>query len=1402
MQARNAQEALAQLEKNNASIEEQLEQAALFAGVAFQELKTNPPTIESRQGSLHGREDWTLKWLLKKLSTNKDARGSPEAWTLAKLMAHRIPVRNAARVMNERKFMTTVREALDETLSSFDTPAAEGWVREDAKPSKKRKRGDGAVAKARNVSVRSGELQSAIHGALESIVRLSTSDETFEAEYMRSTLRTSAEEAARVLGSWLALCTRTKDPTSSSEGSRDHQLDTFLEIWRSRAIGSDDSTFFSKHCLTSLLTLLSSNNSSALWRLPLEEVLARNIVVPAKTAYSSTNSTDVLRMLVGEAVSQTPNFGPILLDIAARCLQPRGDRRRKPHDTSWLQSVFLMIENAMVSTSKGRFDQALVRLLQICAQHQVALDLPILRRIMLDHAFLDSETDWDIILTIVKLDSNAFVMEESGTEDLLELLFSRITDTSLSPSWPQLATKIVDNVLAPLMDAFARVRDLIAFIRRWHAQLVDYEQRRTKINQIPETFSAWEDDALCIKLKEIMEASLTTGQVIELVDWLQSESKVHKQTFLVIADAVAGAVTKEDTIDALGVRLCQIVLEADNNLNERYRFRPSRIASSSLSWCSSSHIVLVMDTLLDYLSLLLGQGNSHAIRYGDLTHLEASRCLLRAWARLSSDGRQKEVGGMSISSWVQHEQHQILNYATRDLMSLKGEEDLGDQSVGSRVSSTRSKAWFSCEYLSSILVENPESFKLHLNGPKGGDLLDRIIWAASATTPWSAEHSPNAWLRHNFNVLPNLWQTMCQSDDLLNDPIATEIVIEAMLKCATHNGNPIEPSRACNGFIILSLLRMPIEAFSRRVREQILKSWPAESPDPALDETEAMAYRMAPLDPAVLSLKVKVMQRPTLYEGINFQELLDLGESIAVLGSEPRTLLPIFAEFARLTLSHVLATIDQHKSRDYLQAVFDTLEKWIQQNVRAKNPPAFTMIGLVKVISSVVATKTASLKSSKILDDERYTSMSLLFKEMLLNNLSRLLQKPSKLRKFDGERSMSLYSTVDALRALHLEKEDIETLSETLREVPLDALQETNVEIGRIVKTYLFEQIPSIVQGASATDSLGGDVFSDVGRQAVQSKTSTLSKSLEEDERLVLATDLLREGLADKGNLDKLLALKDVILTCEDSRGSPHETGGTGGASLPSLYDLLTSNLWKAKGFRQFCFIGEIMEMMLRTKARSITQYSIDCTLSSISMVCSRGGPSLPARRAGTIYLHLCHLLQAVLLFHRLKLQGRSHLVVQVMQSLLRCLFVPVALSHTAKSALPTWLLDQSSKSRLSSAHAVAYTRLLTLICDPSVSSVSRSSTNNLNSATAKAKRLAGQHMPFVLSSYIRLQLDMGLKMSPDIRERLVPGIYAIFDTTTLEGRRVLGESMDVSGRAVLGNLVRDWQRFGKWKGS
>lgn len=251
------------------------------------------------------------------------------------------------------------------------------------------------------------------------------------------------------------------------------------------------------------------------------------------------------------------------------------------------------------------------------------------------------------------------------------------------------------------------------------------------------------------------------------------------------------------------------------------------------------------------------------------------------------------------------------------------------------------------------------------------------------------------------------------------------------------------------------------------------------------------------------------------------------------------------------------------------------------------------------------------------------------------------------------------------------------------------------------------------------------------------------------------------------------------------------------------------------------------MEIMLKTKARfqnqlppekmlltnlqrrALSQWSVDRTLAIIAIMCSSKGPSLPTSQASSIFIRLCTLMKVVLTNYRFRLEGHLHCVVQVLQPLLHCLFT--AHSHTSKRLLqaftpPPWLPHLQTLTTSTSSHtlspiaAESFTRLLTLLCDPTPNSISHSSMNNLTSAVAKAKKIAGQHMHIILQTYIRFNLEMTMK--PEVRAAMTPGLYAIFGCTDMEGRKAVVDGLDASARAVWGTLYRDWVRFGRWKGA
>ena len=246
-----------------------------------------------------------------------------------------------------------------------------------------------------------------------------------------------------------------------------------------------------------------------------------------------------------------------------------------------------------------------------------------------------------------------------------------------------------------------------------------------------------------------------------------------------------------------------------------------------------------------------------------------------------------------------------------------------------------------------------------------------------------------------------------------------------------------------------------------------------------------------------------------------------------------------------------------------------------------------------------------------------------------------------------------------------------------------------------------------------------------------------------------------------------------------------------------------------------------------------MTQFGIELTLGSVIDVCSPagGGPELQdadPRAGGQVYDRAYRLVAAVIRRHRRRLEGRFPLLVMALQTMLRVLLADptVTSAQTARHPRragaakggtphhPPWLT-----ARLQARHAARFSRLLTLVCEPSAASVARHGSSaassgsvaakqQLDSATDAAKRAAGLDMYAVVESYIKLQLDaaelgggVAVAVPRDVRRALAPGLYSVLNVTPQGCRRVLNESLDANGRALFRSLYSDYKKFGRWSG-
>lgn len=237
----------------------------------------------------------------------------------------------------------------------------------------------------------------------------------------------------------------------------------------------------------------------------------------------------------------------------------------------------------------------------------------------------------------------------------------------------------------------------------------------------------------------------------------------------------------------------------------------------------------------------------------------------------------------------------------------------------------------------------------------------------------------------------------------------------------------------------------------------------------------------------------------------------------------------------------------------------------------------------------------------------------------------------------------------------------------------------------------------------------------------------------------------------------------------------------------------------KASSLEQLKNTAQVLELLLDRHATSMTQINIEHTLAIVTEICSSETLSISnsdSTVAGGIFDTLYHLVAIILKRHRLRLEGHHHLLISALQSLLRVLLADPAKSKQTNSNFlyPSWL-----DNRLKARHAAKFSRLVTLICEPSAASVARGKHNSLDSATDAVKRSAGQHMFWVISLYIKLQLEGNV--SRDMRKELTAGVHSILSITPESSRRILNESMDESGRAIFRNMFTEWKKFGKWSG-
>ncbi|KAI9799723.1 MAG: hypothetical protein M1833_003842 [Piccolia ochrophora] len=303
------------------------------------------------------------------------------------------------------------------------------------------------------------------------------------------------------------------------------------------------------------------------------------------------------------------------------------------------------------------------------------------------------------------------------------------------------------------------------------------------------------------------------------------------------------------------------------------------------------------------------------------------------------------------------------------------------------------------------------------------------------------------------------------------------------------------------------------------------------------------------------------------------------------------------------------------------------------------------------------------------------------------------------------------------------------------------------------------------------------------------------AKSLDESSKLDLLSSLLSDTWAGSPEGNQILWVR-AIVSVIDSHSD--ETN----AALSRSCNICCSKLPKAQNEGKYTVPITTDAIADAKQPKVVSQWDVECALAAIALTASARGPHVSSRGADKIFARLCQLFFSVLMVHRLKLRRRYHIVLPALQALLRCLFVPgtwLKGKDSRARLLPPWI--SSKIHRLNASHGAAYARLLTSLCDPTVSSVTapRSKAGEeLTPARDMAKRIAGQHLPYLLVEYAQCQLQS--RMLPEVKQSLLPGLFAIFDAANQDVLRMINSAMDSPSQAIYKGLYDEYKQSRAWE--
>ncbi|OAR02294.1 hypothetical protein LLEC1_03651 [Akanthomyces lecanii] len=1313
--------------------------------------------VASSDESFHAVEESTLRWLLKSMNGHAAAaeamRRHPLTWTMLDCVFTRIPLFSLAKSLADRKFVAVLQQTFKDIATvAGDTTQHTAKKRKRTSPaqfgSEETKQPHGCLATA-------ASLFSTLKALLNRLddTTATTARDNIGAEHIRSLFCTSATETATLLAPAFFVCQILIETEAYDLEGAEEWVAVASSLWNLHMQGTDDTSEVATRLFTipaSILNFLenlsekgTSNAPITLktkWSADLQEFLQRNLILPCRTTFLNRQDFAAITRALDVSEARIHMTAPSLYFLAAASSDTRAEGEMRKNTVEWMKRVFEEVEKP-VHNSPDR-NTLIELIIRQAIKKSTPVDVQHLREIARGYVLKKVPTDWTLLGSIVTCDPAVFQTSGDGS-DLLASICEEISKSTLKESQQPIA-----EVLGAIRQSFVIRRDLVAFLQLWFTELSKSEGSK-QVEQCP-WFGEGPRNYKGEFLHNLIEKELSPSQLSEFVGWLGSQPTQSSPNAVgTIIDTIAEGLKRETFIDVVDLRLFQITWTACGeltNLPARWR-----ISSKSMRWAKPIGKIAIWQSLNDKVKQTLKKG-----ALDDAETFECFRFCYNAWDALATNTETVRHPAKLIQKFSERLSKKLMSESPTQKITVLDRAESGVNTFEDEISA-------SC-YLDVFL--------------SGGSRFNRLFWMASDGV---SEPLKNAMTGSGLDNKDKqtLWEKLLSNDMNLNEAKLARTLVDQVIAALGQSGKE-KGTLGSDATLILQILsRIPLDSFNRWQREKVMNTLNTKSAGmiKSPQKTRLASWKH------VLSLTAKMMTRPTFYDDMTFDCLVQLAEAVSVCiakaspsDEEILEMIERFSKMASATIRQMADQVDERSTK-----YFGDCSSYIAAATASKFKKMSGLhYSLIKSFISVVARSPNTQGNNEL--SKLVTEGQGMLGTAIMSVVNPLIAAGTLTEEPGSEERLHILAAAGAAPSAAPLAQFYKGKPAALQ-IFADNCSSKMTEgdvIAWKVQILLRNELPTAFSlPAPKTFDLLLPLPQKLRNQLLRDFANSITRSLRVQEKVAYLRDLvdaMRAGCFTDG---QTLAIQEVVSQIIES---PEYTGKLDGYDLAAAYSEIVTVLSRAPapGNVNLC---RTLYLLLERKPHAVSQWDVEATLSTI---CDLSPAQEEPDEAQLPYIWLCKLTDVIIKKHRLRLEGHYHLLLAVLQTLLDRLVI-----HEIGA-------EESSASQETKAHA--YARLITLVCEPTAGAVSRTQhQSSLDSATDAAKRSAGRHMHLVLMQYVKLQLTENVPRP--IREALEPAMNSIFDITPPEGRKILNDAMDASGRAILREMFKRYVKFGKWSG-